>query len=147
MRFRLPEWDVEMPAALVDYWTAWNVDDLDAVPKLLARAVTTDVVWNDPRDSFVGIGELEAAVRRLRTTKPEYRFEIASEIDHHHGRLRYRWNMVRRGRTLMEGLDVVGLDPGSGLICRVDGFFGEPTPILTDEGGGRSGVPRQLRRG
>ncbi|MEZ5407716.1 MAG: nuclear transport factor 2 family protein [Acidimicrobiales bacterium] len=141
MRFRLPEWDVEMPAALASYWTAWNSDDLDAVPELLRQAVTGDVEWNDPRDSFVGRGELEAAVRRLRTTKPEYRFEIASEIDHHHGRLRYRWNMVRRGRTLMEGLDVVTLDPASGLMCRVDGFFGHPTPL--DAGG--SGVPEALR--
>lgn len=146
MRLRLPEWDVEMPAVLVRYWTAWNTDDLDAVPELLAGAVTPDVEWNDPRDSFVGIGELEAAVRRLRTAKPEYRFEIASEIDHHHGRMRYRWDMVRRGRTLMEGLDVVTLDPGSGLIGRVDGFFGEPTPIGGGDSGNGSGVPEALRR-
>jgi len=147
MRFRLPQWDVEMPAALVDYWTAWNADDLDVVPGLLARAVTADVEWNDPQDSFVGIGELEAAVRRLRTSKPEYRFEIVSEIDHHHGRLRYRWNMVRRGRVLMEGLDVATLDSGSGLLCRIDGFFGEPTPIATSggSGGALSGVPAPLR--
>ncbi len=137
MRFRLPEWDVEMPAALVSYWAAWNADELDTVPGLLAAAVTGDVEWNDPRDSFVGIGALEAAVRQLRTSKPDYRFEVVSAIDHHHGRLRYRWNMVRRGRILMEGLDVATLDPVSGLICRVDGFFGEPAPL----GAGRSPAP------
>ena len=143
MRFRLPEWDVEMPAALVSYWAAWNADDLEAVPGLLALAVTDDVEWNDPRDSFVGRGELEAAVRRLRTSKPEYRFEVVSAIDHHHGRLRYRWNMVRRGRTLMEGLDVATLDPVSGLICRVDGFFGEPTPLGSISGDG--GASQRVR--
>jgi hypothetical protein len=141
MRFRLAEWDVEMPPALVSYWVAWNATDPDAVPGLLAGAVTPDVEWNDPRDSFVGIGELESAVRRLRTAKPDYRFEIASEIDHHHGRLRYRWDMKRGDRTLMEGLDVVTLEPASGLICRVDGFFGDPTPVAA----GRSGVPADLR--
>lgn len=143
MRFRLPEWDIEMPRALVNYWTAWNMLDLDAVPALLAQAVTTDVEWNDPRDSFVGIGELEAAMRRLRTAKPDYRFDLASEIDHHHGRCRYRWTMKRRHRILMEGLDIVTLDEVSGLVCRVDGFFGEPTPI----GNSRSGVPGALRGG
>ena len=130
-----------MPDALVAYWTAWNELDVERVRAHLILAVTDDVEWNDPRDSFVGIDELEHAIRRLRTTKPEYSFAIASEIDHHHDRLRYRWDMIRSGRTLMEGLDVVTLDPVSGRIARVDGFFGHPTPI--DEHA--SGVPRHLR--
>jgi hypothetical protein len=41
----------------------------------------------------------------------------------------------------MEGLDVVTVDPASGLIRRVDGFFGDPTPIDNDG----SGVPTALR--
>ena len=128
VRFRLPQWDVQMPEPLVSYWTAWNEMDLERVPQHLAVAVTQAVEWNDPRDSFVGIEELEAAIRRLRVSKPGYRFVIASEIDRHHHRLRYRWDMIHRGRVLMEGLDVVTLDPSAGLICRVDRFFGHPTP-------------------
>ena len=81
-------------------------------------AVTADVEWNDPRDSFVGIDELEQAMRRLRTSKPDYAFVIASEIDRHHDRLRDRWDMVRKARTLMEGLNVVTLEPSSGLVAR-----------------------------
>jgi hypothetical protein len=141
MRFRNKEWDVPMPAALVAYWTAWNESDLDQVRSHLAFAVTTDVEWNDPRDSFTGIDELEAAVHRLRTSKPDYVFSVVSEIDHHHDRLRYRWDMTRKGRTLMEGLDIVALEPGTRLIARVDGFFGHPTPVA-DSG---SGVPASLR--
>jgi hypothetical protein len=110
----------------------------------LGIAVTDDVEWNDPRDSFVGIDELEQAIRRLRTSKPDYAFVIASEIDRHHDRLRYRWDMVRNGRTLMEGLDIVTLESASGLIARVDGFFGHPAPI--DDSGRGSGVPSELRR-
>jgi hypothetical protein len=139
MRFRLSEWDIAMPEALIAYWTAWNTRDLDRVRGLLVQAVTDDVVWNDPRDSFIGIEELERAIHRLRTSKPDYAFVIASEIDHHHGRLRYRWDMRRNGRTLMEGLDIATLAP-SGLIERVDGFFGQPTPIKPDD----SGVPAAL---
>jgi SnoaL-like domain len=131
-----------MPAPLQAYWTAWNEHDLDQIPRHLALAVTADVEWNDPRDSFVGLGDLVEAVRRLRTSKPDYVFAIASEIDHHHHRLRYRWDMLRHGRVLMEGLDVVTLDPASGLIGRVDGFFGHPTPIDVVD----SGVPLPLRR-
>jgi hypothetical protein len=141
MRFRLPDWDVDMPAPLVHYWTAWNETDLDAVPQHLRLAVTDDVEWNDPRDSFTGRDELGKAVTRLRTSKPHYRFVIASEVDHHHGRLRYRWDMMRDQRVLMEGLDVVTLGPASGLIARVDGFFGHPTPIRLVG----SGVPAAFR--
>lgn len=129
-----------MPGSLVSYWTAWNESDLDRVRQLLPSAVTRDVMWNDPRDSFVGIAALESAISRLRTDRPGYRFVIASEIDHHHGRFRYRWDMVSRGRVLMKGLDVVTMESSSGLICRVDGFFGDPTP-LKDSG---SGVPTAL---
>jgi len=107
----------------------------------LDSAVTTDVEWNDPRDSFVGIDELESAVRRLRTSKPDYLFTLASEIDRHHDRLRYRWDMSRNGRTLMEGTDIVTVHPVSGLLARVDGFFGHPTPIADSD----SGIPATLR--
>jgi hypothetical protein len=118
-----------MSDALVAYWTAWNEPDLDRIAQHLVLAVTKDVEWNDPRDSFIGIDELEVAIRRLRSSKPDHGFVIASEIDHQHGRLRYRWDMIHHGRTLMEGVDVVTLDAPSGLIARVDGFFGQPTPI------------------
>jgi hypothetical protein len=142
MLFRRPEWDVPMPHALVAYWSAWNEPDLDRVPGLLTRAVTADVVWNDPRDSFIGIRSLEAAIRRLRIDRPGYTFVIASEIDGHHDRLRYRWDMMSRGRVLMEGLDVVTMDSSAGLIARVDGFFGHPTPVKETD----SGVPGRFRR-
>jgi hypothetical protein len=142
MRFRLPEWDVAMPDALVAYWMAWNTHDLDQVRGLLDAAVLAEVVWNDPRDSFVGIDELEAAIHRLRSAKPDYVFSIASELDHHHDRFRYRWDMSRKGRTLVEGLDIVTMTE-SGLIERVDGFFGQPTPIKAVG----SGVPAPLRSG
>jgi len=132
-----------MPAPLVAYWTAWNELDLDLVRMQLTAAVEDGVVWNDPRDSFTGIAELEAAVRRLRTSKPDYHLFIASEVDHHHDRYRYRWNMVRGDRVLMEGLDVVTIGTQSGLIARVDGFFGHPTPVK----GRESGVPLTLRAG
>ncbi len=142
VRFRRADWDTPMPGPLVAYWTAWNERDLDMVRGHLEVAVAPSVVWNDPRDSFVGIDQLEQAFIRLRTSKPEYTFAIVSEIDCHHDRLRYRWDMFRGERTLMEGLDVVTLDDQSGLITRVDGFFGHPTPVGPD-----TTIPTALLRG
>jgi hypothetical protein len=65
-----------MPEALLSYWTAWNEPDVERITHHLARAVVDDIEWNDPRYSFVGIDELETAVRRLRTSKPDYVFAI-----------------------------------------------------------------------
>ena len=140
MRFRLPEWDIAMPDCLVSYWQAWNETDLAKVPSHLALAVTHEVEWNDPNDSFVGVDALIEAINVFRTKRPRFRFVIVSEIDHQHDRLRYRWDMRNRGRTLMEGLDIVTLDRDVGLIRRVDGFFGEPSPIKTEG----SGVPNDF---
>jgi hypothetical protein len=141
MRFRTEDFDVPMPDSLVRYWTAWNESDLDRLEDHLRHAVTPNVVWNDPRDSFQGIDALAANMRALKSSKPRYRFHIASEIDGHHHRLRYRWNMVSRQRTLMEGLDVVTLCATTGLIERVDGFFGEPSPVHAAD----SGIPAALQ--
>ncbi|MEM9654439.1 MAG: nuclear transport factor 2 family protein [Actinomycetota bacterium] len=131
-----------MPPALVAYWDAWNEPDAVAVRRHLEVAVDDHVEWNDPRDSFVGRVELEAAVQRLHASKPEYRFVIASEIDHHHSRYRYRWDMVRGSRVLMEGTDIVTISGVSGRITRIDGFFGDVTPLKEID----SGVPATHRR-
>ena len=77
----------------------------------------------------------------MRVGSRWYRFVIASEIDHHHDRLRYRWDMISGTRLMMEGLDVVTVSPHSGRIERVDGFFGDPTPTKESE----SGIPALLR--
>ncbi|MEM7092805.1 MAG: nuclear transport factor 2 family protein [Actinomycetota bacterium] len=128
MRFRRAEWDVPMPAALRTYWDVWNAEDLDGIRPLIDACTNEQIEWVDPRDHFVGRDEFEACVRRLKESKPNYRFEVVSAIDAHHDRLRYRWNMFSRGRVLMEGLDVVTLDD-DGRLAVVEGFFGHPTPL------------------
>ncbi len=128
MQFRKPEWDVEVPEELAAYWAAWNETDLDLIPGHLRGSVAEHVEWNDPNDSFTGSDRLEAHIIQSRIEHPNWVLEIASKLDYHHDRYRYRWDLTSRGRTLMEGLDVVTVNP-AGLITRVDGFFGDPTPL------------------
>lgn len=129
----------QMPEPLIHYWTMWNETDTALVRGHLDRAVSSDVVWADPQHFHTGREALERNVITLRTAKPQYRFVIASEIDSHHDRFRYRWHMMRRHRVLLRGLDIVTINP-DGLICRVDGFFGETLTVRDDD----SGVPDQL---
>ena len=128
-----------MPRSLVHYWTMWNEPDLQRVRQHLDRAVSEEVVWVDPQHAFTGRDALEANVAALRSAKPQYRFVIASAVDGHHDRLRYRWNMVRGRRVLVEGLDVVQIAP-DGLVARVDGFFGQLPPAES----AKHGIPATL---
>ena len=90
---------ISMPPALISYWNMWNETDLESIRRHLDQAVSTEVVWADPLHVHVGRDALEANVRTLRSDKPEYRFVIASEIDGHNQRLRYRWQMARKHRV------------------------------------------------
>lgn len=129
-----------MPEPLVHYWTMWNEPDTALVRSHLDLAVAPDIEWADPQHFHTGRDALEKNVISLRTNKPQYRFVIASEIDNHHNRYRYQWHMMRRHRVLLRGLDIVTLDE-RGLICRVDGFFGETVPLQDTD----SGVPDRFR--
>jgi hypothetical protein len=131
---------VPMPEVLQNYWAMWNETDLDAIRGHLNQAVASNITWADPLHFYLGRDALEANVRALRMDKPEYRFVLSSEIDAHHLRYRYEWQMMRRHRVLMQGLDIVTLD-AEGLIERVDGFFGRVLEIDPEQ----SGVPVHLR--
>lgn len=130
---------VPMPPALEHYWRMWNELELDAIRGHLELAVASNIVWADPLHYYVGKDSLEANVRVLRIDKPEYRFAIASEVDGHHLRYRYRWQMMRKHRVLMRGLDIVTLNADR-LIERVDGFFGTTLDLAET-----SGVPAWLQ--
>lgn len=132
-----------MPEALEHYWRMWNETDLEAIRGHLDQAVASNIAWADPLHLYLGKDSLEANVRVLRIDKPEYRFVLASEVDGHHLRYRYQWQMMRKHRVLMHGLDIVTLNPDR-LIERVDGFFGTTLPLADLEGEPGSGVPAFL---
>ena len=123
------------PDALIHYWTMWNEPDISRIRIHLDRAVSPTFVFSDPRHHHVGRDALETNVRTLRTSKPHYRFVIATELDEQHGCYRYTWHMTARGRVLLEGIDIALLGD-DGLLQRVDGFFGAMTPVLDTGDGG-----------
>ena len=62
-------------------------------------------------------------VREFRTKFPTAELDLASRVDHHRERYRDEWVITMDGKVLMPGFDVVTLGT-SGLLERVDGFFG-----------------------
>jgi hypothetical protein len=115
--------NIDMPDSLRHYWDMWNEPDVAKVRGHLDRAVSDDVLFVDPLHNHVGRDALEANVCALRTDKPAYFFALASELDGHNDRYRYRWDLVKNGRVLIEGFVVTTLN-ADGMIERIDGFFG-----------------------
>lgn len=117
--------------AFEHYWQMWNSPDLDQAARLLELAVTDDVEFCDPAEHYVGKQALMENVRALRDRFPTAHFELRSGFDHHHNRYRYRWDMIVKGRTIIEGMDVTTVSD-DGLLQRIDGFFG-PIPEHTED--------------
>jgi len=119
--------------AFENYWTMWNSRDLAGVRALLDRAVADDFIFCDPLHWHVGRDALEANVRQFRSDQPDAEFVMASGFDVHHNRYRYDWHFTRRGRVLVKGFDVATVDETTGLLERIDGFFGEIPPLEVQE--------------
>ncbi len=111
------------------YWAMWNEHDLDAVRSHLDRAVTEDFVFCDPIHFHVGRDALEKNVRELRTEHPLAEIRVRSGVDNHHNRYRYQWHFRLDDQILIKGLDIATVSD-SGLIERIDGFFGPLPPDI-----------------
>ena len=110
------------------YWKMWNELDISLVRQHLDRAVTEDFIFCDPLEFHSGRDALEENVRSFRTKYSAAEFVMASGVDTHHNRYRYRWDFTIGGKVYLEGFDVSTVTE-SGLIQRVDGFFGD-LPVL-----------------
>ena len=65
---------------------------------------------------------------------PGHNFRRSSQIDEHHGRFRFSWELVSTdGDVAIASLDVGQLDD-NGQIQQITGFFGELEPVKTEIG-------------
>ena len=117
-----------IPEALDHYRSAWNERDTQRIRAHLDRSVTDDVLFTDPAHTTKNVDELEAMIREARETLPEAEYALASNIDGHNNRYRYRWEVRRPGEQPVPGMDVTTLN-AAGRIERIDGFFGDFTPL------------------
>ncbi len=116
-----------IPESLVHYLSAWNERDTQRIRAHLHRSVADDVLFVDPAHTTTNVDELEAMIREARETLPEEEYRLASAIDGHNNRYRYRWEVHRPGEPPIPGMDVTTVN-AAGLIERIDGFFGDFAP-------------------
>jgi SnoaL-like domain len=119
---------MELPNSLFVYRDAWNTLNADEIRPLLERSLEPDCLFVDPAHVCRGIGEIEAMIREFRAGFPASTYVLASGVDGHNCRYRYRWTAHLDEDTVVDGMDFTTVAT-TGLIERIDGFFGDFAPI------------------
>lgn len=115
--------------ALIDiYCEAWNETDPARRRDKLETALVGDATYTDPTVRVVGHDALDQHIAGVLADRPGARIRHTSAVDRHHDVARFAWHMVKAdGEAMPEGLDIVTVDPATGKLCSIVGFFG-PIP-------------------
>jgi hypothetical protein len=113
-----------IPAALADrYFGMWNTDDADARAAIIAETWVDEGSFVDPSFEVSAHDGLSKMVETAHDLFPGYRFTRTGDIDEHHNRLRWTWELAADGQPpVAGGTDVVTLHP-NGKIIEVIGFL------------------------
>jgi hypothetical protein len=75
-------------------------------------------VYQDPINDASGREAVMELIADFHKRRPGVRFDIASGVDHHHGKLYYLWKMFGAdGQMLIEGFDYGELDTEGRFRC------------------------------
>ena len=81
------------PTELVErYLAAWNERDPKRRSDLIAKTYTEEASYLDPHRGGTGYAQLAAMIQAVHDRFPAaYRFRLASDVEAHNDRLRFRW--------------------------------------------------------
>lgn len=123
------------PTTMVDaYLSAYNEPARDRRAELIDEAWATDGRLIDPPLTGEGHGGISDMADALHEHYSGHRFRRVSQVDEHHGHLRFAWELVAPdGAIALTGLDVGEL-ADDGRLRRITGFFGELSAVTAPEG-------------
>jgi hypothetical protein len=108
------------------YIDMWNELDADKRRVLIDKAWVEDAPsYLDPLLSAEGRDALSEMVATVHQHYPGHVFRRRSDVDAHHDRVRFAWDLVAPdGNVFVAGIDVGELAE-DGRLRRITGFFGE----------------------
>jgi len=123
------------PTTTVDaYLSAYNEPDRDRRAELIDEAWAADGRLIDPPLTGEGHDGISDMADALQQRFAGHRFRRVSDVDEHHGQLRFAWELVAPdGAVALTGLDVGEL-ADDGRLRRITGFFGELSGATAPEG-------------
>ena len=104
------------------YIATWNETDPARRRELIGRTWTEDGEYLDPLMAGEGQEGIDAMIEAVQARFPGYRFRRTSEIDAHHDRVRFSWELGPDGDAALAG----GLDFGviaDGRLRSITGFL------------------------
>jgi hypothetical protein len=121
---------VPTPKEAIDaYVDAWNTGDPEASSRLVEQAMTHDALMAYPRFEARGWVAISGLMATYKQQTPGVSIELTSNVEEHHGWVRFGWRMHGAdGSVLGEGEDVGELGD-DGRFVRVLGFL-NPLPPL-----------------
>jgi len=118
---------------LIDAYIAmWNETNDARRRELIARVWTEGARYLDPVMEGEGRSGIDAMVRGVQERFPGHRFRRTSDVDSHHDRLRFGWELgPESGPAIVKGTDM-GI-VSEGRLSAITGFF-DQAPGATAQG-------------
>lgn len=112
----------DVDATIDRYIATWNETDADRRRELIGQTWTEDGSYLDPIMGGEGHAGIDAMIAGVQTRFPGYRFRRTGEVDAHHDRVRFGWELgPEDGPAVAGGLDVgVVVD---GRLRSITGFL------------------------
>jgi len=108
---------------LIDrYFAAWNETDPHRRKELIARTWTEDATYLDPLATGEGRSGIDAMIAGIQQQFPSLKFRRTTEVDAHHDRVRFAWELGPQDGQAVAG----GVDFGvtrDGLLHAITGFL------------------------
>ena len=111
---------------LVDRYIAmWNETDAGRRRSLIAKTWADGANYLDPVLQGEGRDGIDDMVKAVHAKYPDYRFARISDVDAHHDRARFAWELgPEGGPAFVKGIDFAMLS-ADGRLQAVTGFFTE----------------------
>jgi hypothetical protein len=108
---------------LIDrYFAAWNEVDSQRRRDLIDRTWTEDSTYLDPVVQGAGRNGIDAMIGGIQKQFPGWKFRRTSEVDAHHDRLRFAWELGPDGGPAVAGGVDFGVARG-GMLQKITGFI------------------------
>lgn len=108
------------------YFAAWNQENPARRRSLIENAYTPEALHVDPMLEGQGHQGIDAVIQQVHERFPGLCFRLISEIEQHHDRLRFSWELApREGQAVARGTDFARVS--GDRLESVTGFF-DPLP-------------------
>jgi len=115
------------------YIAMWNETDAERRRELIARTWTDTSSYLDPMLQGEGQCGIDAMVQGVQARFPGHRFRRTSEVDAHHDRVRFTWELAPGGgAALVTGTDF-GVVAADGRLQAITGFFDHAPAFRSDQ--------------